>query len=197
MLQLNDHFIIIMTSPSASSKDQSEEINKRLVALKPGSNESTPGRLKAFEEIVKLSDLFSLSEYSINVLLQSTLDLFQAEQTPLEHRRQAFELLHQLVQKKPDRFESLMLRNIVLTLVYNSSLINPSQSRLFGSQRAQPTTNTTTSLNNSSLTSSINGEDIKCRFNLFLLIIKNGTHFKNLDQNIACKPFIYLFPPRF
>lgn len=64
------------------------------------SSESIQTRLKSFEDLIKLSELFNLNENMINFMLRSIRDLFKIEQTPLEYRKQAFEYLIQFFQKK-------------------------------------------------------------------------------------------------
>jgi hypothetical protein len=56
--------------------------------------------LKTFEELIKLSELFSVNEKFINTLLENTRDLFRLDQTPTEQRRLAFEYLLQFYQKQ-------------------------------------------------------------------------------------------------
>ena len=64
------------------------------------SSEPMVSRLKTFEELIKLSELFSVNEKFINTLLENTRDLFRLDQTPTEQRRLAFEYLLQFYQKQ-------------------------------------------------------------------------------------------------
>jgi len=57
-------------------------------------------RLKAFEDIVKLSELFNMNENMINFMLRSIRDLLKVELTPLEVRSQAFEYLTKFFKQK-------------------------------------------------------------------------------------------------
>lgn len=66
--------------------------------LKPNENIQT--RLKTFEDLIKLSELFNLNENLINIILKTIRDLFKIELTSLEYRKQAFEYLILFYQKK-------------------------------------------------------------------------------------------------
>ena len=77
------------------------------------SSESMQSRLKAFEDLVKLSELFNLNENMINFMLRSIRDLFKIEQTPLEYRKQAFEFLIQFFQKKVFKSKKGLLSNLL------------------------------------------------------------------------------------
>ena len=75
-----------------------ESIMPRLNSLKPA--ESIQVRLKAFEELVRLSELFNFNEEVLAAILEHTSDLFKAESLGLEARKAAFEHLTQLYQKQ-------------------------------------------------------------------------------------------------
>jgi hypothetical protein len=64
------------------------------------SNETVHVRLKAFEDIVKLSELFNMNDNMINFMLRSIRDLLKVELTPLESRSQAFEYLIKFFKQK-------------------------------------------------------------------------------------------------
>jgi hypothetical protein len=69
-------------------------IEKILPRLK--CQEPIQTRLKTFEELIKLSELFNFNEDFLNVMLQYTKDMFKIESTAIEFRKVAFELLTQL-----------------------------------------------------------------------------------------------------
>lgn len=107
--------------------------------MKP--TETVQNRLKTFEDLIKLSELFNLNENLINIILKTIRDLFKIEQTSLEYRKQAFEYLILFYQKKvkflkyefllsqafnlgfikkSDKFDTFLLRNHLLTFVINN-----------------------------------------------------------------------------
>ena len=75
-----------------------ESIMPRLNNLKPV--ESSQARLKALEELVRLSELFNFNEEVLGAILEHTSDLFKAESAGVEARKAAFEQLTQLYQKQ-------------------------------------------------------------------------------------------------
>lgn len=78
--------------------------------MKP--TETVQNRLKTFEDLIKLSELFNLNENLINIILKTIRDLFKIEQTSLEYRKQAFEYLILFYQKKVKflKYEFLLLQ---------------------------------------------------------------------------------------
>ncbi|CAF0862230.1 unnamed protein product [Brachionus calyciflorus] len=196
-------------SECSNQENSTDEIYKRLNGLK--ETESLENRIKSFEDLIKLSELFYLNENILNNLLKLTSDLFKIEQTPIEFRVKAFECLIQFYQKKLDKFDTFMLRNHLLCfIIINSKTskciflnsLNQMKSPMNNLKLDGLSTNNSNSLllnniqNSQSKTSANNKslvekDEIKLRFVLFLLVTKNGNYCKNLDPDLLSECLVY------
>ncbi|RNA11927.1 hypothetical protein BpHYR1_032477, partial [Brachionus plicatilis] len=172
----------------------SDEIFKRLNSLK--SSEPFENRLKSFEELIKLSELFQLNESSINNFLKVTSDLYKIDRTPAEIRIKAFNYLIQFYQKKSDKFDSFMLRNHLLCFI----IINCKKSKCIFlnalNQISKPTSpedghNSILENLRPSSNTKLLSDDLKLRLTLFLLVTRNGNNCKNLDPDLMSECLVY------
>jgi hypothetical protein len=117
---------------SQNSSDSFDDIVKRIMSTLESNESHIQTRLKAFEELIEISELFDLKEvislYSFKKMYMTTLtfssylfkktvhnllrairDLLDPDLTTLEHRRHAFEFLIQLVRKKVIQIINLLV----------------------------------------------------------------------------------------
>lgn len=53
----------------------------------------------------------------INSILNATYDLYDASKTPFLYRQRAYNVLMQLIENKSSKFDTLMLKNMILTII--------------------------------------------------------------------------------
>lgn len=198
----------LFTGNNSQQPDSIDKILSKLNGLK--SDESFQNRLKTFEELIRLSDLFNFNENLLNTLLQLTRDMYTIDSAPIEVRRIAFENLIQLYLKQTDKFETFLLKNHLLSFIINSDsnskclflytlntlILDSSDESKKLSQNNNNSQNTsrdkknrdTKDLHQESLNIS---EDVKLRLTLFNTVTKNGTSCKHLDPELTTECLIY------